>query len=140
MYEYFEHTADIGIRGTGTNLAEAFEEAAKAMYNIMVDIENVEERQEVEITVEAKDRENLLVEWLNQLIYESSRQDLIFCNFMIQELRKVSDGFFLRGLAIGEPLDKSKHEVKIEVKAATYSQLKVEFQRNRVMAQCIVDV
>ena len=140
MYEYFEHTADIGIRAFGTNMAEAFEECGKAMFNVMVDVDKVQEKKEIEITAEANDREGLLVEWLNQLLAEASRQEMMLSNFHVQELKKITGGFYVRGIAMGEPLDPEKHEVKIEVKAATYSQLKVEFQRKRVMVQCVVDV
>ena len=140
MYEYFEHTADIGVRAFGINLAAAFEEEAKGMFNIMVDIEGVNERQEIEITTEADTKENLLVEWLNALIAEADHKGMAFASFQIQELRKVGTGYYLKGIAIGETLDPKRHNVKIEVKAATYSQLKVEFRRDKVMVQCIVDV
>ena len=140
MYEYFEHTADIGVRAYGINLAAAFEEAAKGMFNIMVDIDTVNERQEIDITAEADTKENLLIEWLNAVIAEADRKEMAFANFQIQELRKVGDGYYLKGIAIGESLDSKRHNVKIEVKAATYSQLKVEFRRDKVMVQCVVDV
>lgn len=140
MYEYFEHTADIGVRAFGINLAAAFEEAAKGMFNIMVDIDTVNERQEIEINVEADNKENLLIEWLNALIAEADCKEMAFANFQIQDLRNVGTGYYLKGLAIGESLDKERHNIKIEVKAATYSQLKVEFRRDKVMVQCVVDV
>jgi len=140
MYEYFEHTADIGVRAFGINLAAAFEEAAKGTFNIMVDIDTVNERQEVEITAEADTKENLLVEWLNALISEADHKEMVFASFQIQELRNVGTGYYLKGIAIGESLDSKRHNVKIEVKAATYSQLKVEFRREKVMVQCVVDV
>ena len=140
MYEYFEHTADIGVRAYGINLAAAFEEEAKGMFNIMVDIETVNERQEVDIHIEADTKENLLIEWLNALISEADSKEMTFASFQIQELRKVETGYYLNGIAIGESLDLKRHNVKIEVKAATYSQLKVEFRRDKVMVQCVVDV
>ncbi len=140
MYEYFEHTADIGVRAFGINLAAAFEEEAKGMFNIMVDIDTVNERQEIDITAEADTKENLLIEWLNALISEADQKEMTFASFQIHELRNVGTGYYLKGIAIGERLDKERHNIKIEVKAATYSQLKVEFRRDKVMVQCVVDV
>jgi len=46
----------------------------------------------------------------------------------------------LTGVARGEMLNQQKHEARIEVKAATYSQLKVKKEKDRYIAQTIVDV
>lgn len=139
-YEQFEHQADVGIRGYGETLEEAFENGAKAMFSVMVNLERVEPKKEVEIECEAANLEELFIEWLNKLLSEAGIENLVFSDFKIKEIKKVNSGYKLLGLAKGEGLNPEKHEPKVEVKAATYSQLRVEKKENQYIAQTIVDV
>lgn len=134
MYELFEHKADIGIRGIGSSLEEAFAEAARAMFSVMVDIDKVIPIKPVEIKCNADNHEELFVEFLNKLLAEATINEMVFSKFIVQ-IRNHE----LTGTAKGEKLDPEKHEVKTEVKAATYSQLKIE-RNDKFVAQCIVDV
>ncbi len=134
-YEFFEHEADIGIRGVGTSLEEAFESAACALFEVMTDTKKIVPIKAIEIECEAQNREELFIEWLNKLISESTINDMLFSHFLVK-----IEGNKLTGTAKGEHIDTKKHELKTEVKAATYSQLKV-FEKNRqFIAQCVVDV
>lgn len=139
-YEQFEHKADVGIRGYGKTLGEAFENGAKAMFGVMVNLEKVEPKKEIKIECEAQNLEELFVEWLNKLLAESGIENLVFSDFQIREIKKINSDYKLLGFARGEELNLEKHEPKIEVKAATYSQLKVEKRNNQYIVQTIVDV
>ena len=134
MYELFEHKADIGIRGIGSSLEEAFAEAARAMVSVMIDIDKVIPIKPVEIKCNADNDEELFVEFLNKLLAEATINEMVFSKFIVQ-IRNHE----LTGTAKGEKLDPEKHEVKTEVKAATYSQLKIQ-RNDKFVAQCIVDV
>lgn len=134
-YETFEHEADIGIRGAGRTLEEAFANAASAMYSVMVNLERVEQREFRGLNVTAGDLEQLLVEWLNGLLAVSDIERLVFSRFEVR-----IEGTRLAGTAWGEPLDRSKHEPGVEVKGATYHLLKVAREGDHYMAQCVVDV
>lgn len=133
-YEYFEHPADVGIVGKGRSLEEAFAEAARAMFNLMVDIEAVEPIKTIEVECEADNEEELFVEWLNSLLAEATINNMVFSQFDVQ----IEKGKLV-GSARGEELDPERHEMGTEVKAATYSQLKIVKDRE-FMAQCVVDV
>ena len=76
-WEHFPHGADVGIRGRGATLAEAFEQAALALTGIVTDAEIAAETA-VDVACEAPDVEVLLVEWLNAIIYEMAVRDMIF--------------------------------------------------------------
>jgi SHS2 domain-containing protein len=134
MYEFFEHKADIGIRGSASSLEEAFAEAAKAMFSVMVDIDKVKPVKTVDIRCSAENDEELLVEFLNKLLSEANINDMVFSEFIVR-IRNHN----LEATAKGESLDPEKHNVKTEVKAATYSQLKVE-SNEKFLVQCVVDV
>lgn len=138
MYEHFEHRADVGVRGFGTTLSEAFQETAKAMFEVMGRISNVDRKTKIRISCSADDEEGLLVEFLNTLLAEADIKKLFFCDFDI----KIKQGqkYEVEGFAIGEARNVDKHHLKLEVKAATYSQLNIEKKDNKFIAQCIVDV
>ena len=134
-HETFEHLADIGVRGYGKGMEEAFENGAKAMFSVMADINAVKPSEREEVCCEAEDLEMLFVEWLNSLLSAAHLSGELFCNFKVE----ITD-HKLRGWAQGERLDQGRHHVMTEVKAATYSMLKVGREGDIYIAQCIVDV
>ncbi|HLD48982.1 MAG TPA: archease [archaeon] len=135
MYKFFEHKADIGIIGIGATLEEAFAEGAKAMFEVMLNIKKVKKAKKIKISCEAQNNEELFVEFLNKLLYEKDVKQMAFCDFDVK-----IKGKKLTATAHGEKFDAVRHEVKVEVKAATYSQLKIEKKGNKYYAQCVVDV
>jgi len=137
MFELFEHTADIGIRGYGKTIEESFEEAAKAMTSILVDLDTIEEKKTMIVEAEADSLEKLLFEWLNEILAQIDIEGMIFKKFKITKMSENK----LEAELTGEELNPEKHHTKTQVKAATYSQLKVYKNENGLwVSQCIVDV
>ena len=135
-YETFEHEADIGIRGSGRTLEEAFENTARALYSVMVNVGRIVPKEKRIITISAPDVELLLVEWLNALVYEMSTRHMLFSAFVV-----CIDGPRLRATAWGEPIDRARHEPAVEIKGATYTELRVErIDDGQWIAQLVVDV
>mgnify|MGYP003494344247 CR=1 FL=1 len=99
-WEHFEHGADIGVRGFGASVAEAFEQAALALTAVITDPATVRPLERVQVQCEAPDNELLLAEWLNALVYEMATRGLLFSRYAV---RLESDG--LSGEAWGEPVD-----------------------------------
>lgn len=139
-YELLESTAEMGVRGYGSTLTEAFENGAKAMFSIMVDLNTVEAKVKKEIYVESHDVETLFAEWLNELLAQRDIVGLLFAKFKISKMVEEKDRWILEGVALGEGIDASKHALKTEVKAATYFQLETGKKDDTYYAQCIVDV
>ncbi len=137
MFETFEHTADIGIRGIGSNYSEAFSEAAKCVFNIMADLSVFINDLEVSFECRAFNMEELLVEFINKLLYQAAINKCIFTDFNIISL---ADSV-IKARVSGEKLKANhKNSLKLEVKAATYHQLKVYKDNDKYIVQCIVDV
>jgi tRNA nucleotidyltransferase (CCA-adding enzyme) len=134
-WEHYAHEADMGIRGFGQTKAEAFAQAAVAMLAVMTDLESVSARTPVAIECEAPDAELLLTDWLNAIIFEIATRKMLFARFDV-ELRNHR----LSATAWGEPIDASRHTRVVEVKGATYTDLKVQRRQDGWMAQCVVDV
>ena len=134
-WEHFPHDADVGIRGRGATLAEAFEQAALALTGIVTDAEIAAETA-VDVTCDAPDVEMLLVEWLNAIIYEMAVRNMIFCQFKV-----TLSNTRLQGTMWGETVDQAKHLPACEPKGATYTALRVAQEPDGTWsAACIIDV
>jgi len=135
-WEHFPHQADMGVRGIGPTLAAAFEQAALAMTAVVTDPASVMASEAVDIRCEAPDQELLLVDWLNALILEMAARHLLFSRFEVH-----LDGQRLHATAWGEAVDLQKHQPAVEIKGATYTELKVgRNESGQWLAQCVVDV
>jgi len=133
-FELIEHTADIGLVAYGRTLAEAFANAAYGMFSIIAELDNVLEVESRRVEVNEDDIEGVLFEWLNSLLYYLDVEMLLFQRFDIIEL----DDRHLVSVCYGEKYDPSRHHLKTGVKSATYHQLKVDREKNRV--QVIFDI
>ena len=135
-WEHFSHGSDIGVRGFGCSVEEAFEQAAVALTAIVADVWRIAERETVEVRCDAPDLELLLVSWLNAVIYEMAVRTMLFSKF-----RVVTSGCSLSGTLVGEKVDPERHQVGVEAKGATVTALRVHRdQIGQWLAQCVVDV
>lgn len=136
MYETFDHTADLGLRVQAPDLDTLFAEAAEALFSVVVeDLSTVTASQNLEVNLTGDDREFLLFDWLKTLLYHFDAEHMLFSRF---EVHVRPDG--LHGIARGEPLDRSRHELSHEVKAITYHGLRVEQTPDGWLAEVIVDI
>jgi len=76
-WEHFPHDADVGLRGFGATVPEAFEQAAQALTAVVTDA-RVEPKVPVKVSCEALDLELLFVGWLNAIIYEMAVRQMLF--------------------------------------------------------------
>ena len=135
-WEHFEHQADIGLRGYGATLPEAFEQIALALTAVITNLQEVRPAQPVEIRGSAPDVESLLVEWLNALIYEMATRHMLFSRFDVRV-----ESSILQAVAWGEKIQPDRHCPAVEVKAVTYHAIAVTPQsEGGWMVQCVVDV
>jgi tRNA nucleotidyltransferase (CCA-adding enzyme) len=110
-WDHFPHGADVGVRGYGPNLACAFEQAALALTAAVTDPEKVSSAEPVVIACAAPERELLLAEWLNAIIYEMAVRRMLFARFAV-----TIDGEQLTGRAWGEAVDRRRHQPAAEPK------------------------
>jgi SHS2 domain-containing protein len=109
------------------------------MFEIMCDTSKVEPSRAVAVSASAKDLNALFVEWLNELLALKDTEEMMFSEFKVR-ISQGKNGFVLDGKALGEGIDKEKHSLKVEAKAATYAGLKSGEKSGRKFFQCIVDV
>ncbi len=121
-FTLLEHTADVGISATGDSLEEALAWLAAGMFSLIVDPDTVAPRHDRTVSVAARDREALKVDWLNELIYQFEAT-----GFLLKE-RQISlneGGTGLTARCRGEQADPARHHQLTVIKAATYHHLAV---------------
>ena len=134
-FEIVDHTADVGIVAYGADVSQAFANAARALFSLITELDDVEEFLRRDIEVTAPDEESLLVEWLNELIYLFDTENIVFKRFDVTKLTNTQ----LKARSYGEKVDRSKHRLKTGVKAATYHMLKVD-KGNDCRVQVLFDI
>lgn len=135
-FEVIDHTADVGIVARAATLIELFEVAAEGMFSFLIDSTLVENRAWRERTVEADDREGLLVAWLNDLLVLLGGEAFVPKVFLVEELGERR----LRATVHGEPVDPVRHHFRLDVKAATYHMLEIAQHDGGWTAKVIFDV
>jgi len=121
-FEIVDHTADVGIIAYGADISQAFANAARALFSLITELDDVEEFLHRDIELSAPDEESLLVKWLNELICLFDTENIVFKRFDVTKLNNTQ----LKVRSYGEKVDRSKHRLKTGVKAATYHMLRVD--------------
>lgn len=135
-WQTFPHEADIGVRGSGATLEEAFAGAALALTAAICDPATVLPKQSLSIDCEAPDLELLLVDWLNALIYRMATRHLLFARFEVRIA-----GTRLHATVWGEAVDVARHQPATEAKGVSFCALQVAQQADgQWLAQAVVDV
>ena len=135
-WEHFDHEADIGVRGFGSSPEQAFEQTALAMTAVVCDPDTILPEHTIDVVCHGKDLELLLVDLLNAIIYEMATRKMLFSQFKVD----MTDNGLVATLA-GEQVDVARHQPAVEIKGATFTQLKVSRDPSgQWTSQTIIDV
>jgi len=126
-YKLLEHTADAMVEAYGETLNERFANAAFAMFDQITDVTKVEPLGELKIVLKAENREQLLVDFLQELLFVHDTEDLVFGEFEVK-----TDGKTLEALVKGEKFDEKKHPKRSVVKGITYHRLEFDDEEGNV--------
>ena len=136
MFEFFEHTADLGIRVRAESRLALFTEAARALTALL--LENPGDALPAEtraLHVGADDELDLFHDWLDELLFHFNARHFIFVQFEL-----TLEDNIISGMGWGEPLDPARHRANLDVKAITYHRLQIEERHGEWLAQFIVDI
>jgi SHS2 domain-containing protein len=136
MHELFDHTADIGLRIRAKDLESLFAEAGTALFSAMIlNLDQVKPVKEVQFKVKGSDFEELLHDWLAELLFTFHAARMVFCDFTV---KFHEDG--ITAIGRGEPFDFLRHDIDSEIKAITWHELKIEHVEDGLLAEVIVDI
>lgn len=139
-YEFLEHTADAYIAAYGRDLAEAFENAATAMFDVMTEVEKVNVEVEDSVEVEGMDEHALLYSWLEELLAKTDINGILYSKFKVLDIEETPEGWRLKAKIWGQKFDPEKHPQKVGVKAVTYHRMEILKKKNKVALKFILDV
>jgi len=117
-YRFLEKVAiaDVAFEAEGGTLDNLFESCANALTEVMVDRRDLKPRVKVKIELAAESTDNLLYDFLTELIVKKDVDSILFKEF---KLSLDEAGKSLAGLARGEPIDRKRHRLRNDVKAVT---------------------
>jgi SHS2 domain-containing protein len=125
-YEFLDHTADVAVELFADSREALFAEALRAFTDTVTDLDTVDPEEGHDLEVEAESLEELLVEWLGELVYRFDVDGLLFSDVKGVAIEETGVGYRLTGRALGEPYDEERHPLAVEVKGVTYHGLAVE--------------
>ena len=132
-----DHATDAFIEVTAKDLKEAFSVTADAVINITLDQDKVEEKEQKEFSAKGKDLRYLLFSWLEEITFVLITEGFAIRRIEFDILEK--DGYVIQAKAFGEPLEFTKHNFKVEIKAPTFYEMKIE-QNNGVYMRFLLDL
>jgi SHS2 domain-containing protein len=136
--ETFDHTADLGLRVHASDLADLFRTAAEGLFDvILANRGDVKAEQAETIRLRADSTTELLVDWLNELIFRSETEHRFYGRF---DVTLDPDGRGLVAVIHGEPIDLDRHVLDHEVKAATHHRMSLARDADGWVAEVILDI
>lgn len=139
-YQYLDHEADIGLEATGESLEKALEDGVRGLLALLVDPETIVPRESVAVEASGEDPAALFVALLNAVLAAVDLHGMFFRDFSLDRLERVNEHWVAQGTLLGEPVDLTRHDVEIEVKAATYSGLLAEPTKEGWRLRCVLDL
>ena len=136
-YKFLDHATDAFVEVRAKDLKEAFSVTADAVINITIDQDKVEEMDQTEFSASGKDLRYLLFSWLEEITFV-----LITEGFAIKRIDfdiLENNEYTIKAKAYGEPLNFEKHNFKVEIKAPTFYEMKIE-QNNGVFMRFLLDL
>jgi SHS2 domain-containing protein len=134
-WELFSHGADIGIRGVGDTLEQAFEMAGFALTNAVIDPERIHTNKVVTLVCEQQNVDFLFYEWINHVITEMDTKQMLFNRFKIAIHQQK-----LTATLQGDEIKNIHRNISIEFKRANLAELMVRQKNGNWIAQCVVDI
>jgi SHS2 domain-containing protein len=140
-FQFLEHTADVKIKCWANDLEQAFSQAAYALMTVITpDLEKISEKEKKLLTIKAEDIEALLYDFLSEFLFLFDVDKLVFSIINVRSIEKDKKGYELQAELYGEVFNKEIHELGTEVKAVTYSYMKIEEKKEGIVIEFVLDI
>ena len=120
----------------GSDLKELFDNAAFAMFDVIADLEGIKGSIVQDLDLKAPNLDELLVSWLDELLYNFYTKSVIFYKFDIEKLTDDS----MKAKAYGRLVGENRNRLKTEIKAVTYHNLHIKKNGEGYAVEIIFDV
>jgi SHS2 domain-containing protein len=135
-YRLTTRQSELAVKVTGGSQADLFANSAFALFDVMLDMEKIEIKERLPLEVEGADRDDLLVNWMRELLYLYQGSGYLLKEFVIREVKET----LVKAEVCGEKIDPDRHEIKQEIAAVAYHQSRMTKTGNQWTAQLIFEV
>jgi SHS2 domain-containing protein len=134
-FEEIDHSGDVGIEARGKDEVDALANATLGLFSLMVH-NGVSARVERPLAIDSNSDEDLVVDWLSEVIATASMHGEVYGDVRIER----TGAYSVRGVIRGEPIDAGRHQLRFDVKAATYHGLLVERKNDGCRIRVVFDL
>lgn len=134
-YRIMNRSSDLVIKVFGKSQTELFANSGFALFDLMTDVANVQVSERLPLEVEGVDRDDLMVNWMRELLYLYQVSGYLLKAFQVLEVKDT----YVRGEVSGEKFDPDRHEIQREIRAVAYHQSRMEKTGDQWMAQVIFE-
>ena len=135
-YRLTTRQSELAVKVTGGSQADLFANSAFALFDVISDVEKIDAKERLPLEVEGTDRDDLLVNWMRELLYLYQGSGYLLKEFVIREVKDTS----LKAEVCGEKIDPDRHEIKQEIAAVAYHQSRMTKTGDQWTAQLIFEV
>jgi len=136
-YRLTKHQSEIAVRVTGDSQADLFANSAVALFDVMMaDMEKIESKERLPFEVEGTDRDDLMVNWVRELLYLYQGSGYLLREFLIRDVKDT----VVRGEVAGEKIDPDRHEIKQEIAGVAFHKSRMEKTGNQWTAHLIFEL
>jgi SHS2 domain-containing protein len=135
-YRLNKRQSEIAVRVSGASQADLFANSAFALFDVMVDIQAVEGKERLPLEVEGTDRDDLMVNWVRELLYLYQSSGYLLREFHIHDVKDT----IVRAEVAGEKIDPDRHEIKQEIASVAFHKSRMEKTGNQWTAHLIFEI
>src|ERR687898_3589955 len=135
-YRVTPHHSELAVKVFGSSQVELFQNSGWALFDVTTDIEKIETKDCVPLEVEGTDRDDLLVNWMRELLYLYQGSGYLLKEFHIREAKDT----LVKAEVCGEKIDPDRHEIKREIVGVAYHQRRMRINGDQWTAQLIFEI
>lgn len=135
-YRITKHQNELAVRISGNSQADLFANSAFALFDVMTDPTTVETKERIPLEIEGTDRDDLMVNWMRELLYLYQGSGYLLKEFRISQVKDT----VVKAEVSGEKIDPDRHEIKQEIAAVAFHKSRMEKTGNQWIAQIIFEI
>jgi SHS2 domain-containing protein len=136
-YRITKHQSELAVRVVGNSQADLFANSGLTLFDVMVaDLEKVECKDAIPLEVEGTDRDDLMVNWVRELLYLYQGSGYLLKEFLIREVKET----LVKADVRGEKIDPDRHEIQQEIAAVASHKSRMQKTGNQWTAHLIFEV
>jgi SHS2 domain-containing protein len=136
-YRITRHQSELAVRVNGDSQADLFMNSGIALFDVMVaDMERIEKKERLPLEVEGTDRDDLMVNWVRELLYLYQGSGYLLREFLIREVKDT----LVKAEVAGEKIDPDRHEIAQEIAAVAFHKSRMEKTGNLWTAHLIFEI